>query len=319
MRTIGLAAALFAAVPWFNTAAAQAPGTDTAIDANRFWPPLGPSHLTTLRGSELPPHLRIFGASFAVYQHRAVVLRQEEAGEFEAVEAQLDAHVMLAIGLWDTFQLGAAIPLRLVQYGVGIAPLLGEEPDGRIDVVMLGDLRFAADWRAIERSAEGSPFGLLVSAAVVAPTGDDGLFTTGDTWVFAPQVSADYQLGRVLFGAEVGARLRGETRALGAARLGSTVVARGGVAWFPTDEAVSLSLEAGGELELAEQPAEATESQHVYDAGVGARWSPTEPGDYALRGGFFIGGGGFGSPVFRFVLGIEYGARATAPLTPEAQ
>src|SRR5690606_24511266 len=105
---------------------------------------------------------------------------------------------------------------------------------------------------------------------------------------------------------EVGARLRPETRALGAARFGSTLVGRGGVAWFPVDEPVSLSLEGGAELELAEQPAESTESQHVYDVGVGVRWSPVDPGDYALRGAFEIGGGGFGAPVFRSVLGLEY-------------
>ncbi len=309
-RVRTFAAALLLVAASAAPAAAQPPPSDTSIDANRLWLPVGPTHFTTLRGSEVPPHLRVHGATFGVYQHRTVVLRQEGRGEFDAVEAQVDAHVILAVGLWDRLEIGAAVPLRLVQYGVGIAPLLDEEPDGRVDVIMLGDMRFAADLSVLRRPADGDGLGLLVSAALAAPTGDDGLFTSGDTWVVAPLVSADYRLGRLLFAAEAGARIRPETRALGAARFGSTLVGRGGVAWFPVDDPVSLSLEGGAELELAGQPGESSESQHVYDLAAGVRWSPVDPGDYTIRGAFALGAGGFGAPVFRFVLGLEYGARA---------
>lgn len=298
-----------------TTAAAQPPA-DTSVDSNRLWLPIGPTAFGTLRGSEVPPHLRVTGSASAAYQHRTVVLRHEDVGEVEAVGGQLDAHLGLALGLWDRFQAGAALPLRLIQAGSGIAPLLGEEAESRIDVVMLGDLRLALDWRVLERGDGGRGLGVLVSAALVAPTGDGGPFTTGGGWAFAPQVGADYGVGPLLFGLDAGARVRTATRALGAARFASTVAARGGVAWFPTADPVSLSLEGGAEFELAEQSPEATESQHVYDLGVGARWSPREPGDYTIRGLFAIGAGGFGAPVFRFVLGLEYGARAPFLRTP---
>ena len=296
-----------------TTVAAQSPAADTSIDAGRLWLPLGPGDFATVRGSAVPPHLQFFGAAFLTYQHRPVVLSQPEMGEAEAVTTQLDAHFLFALGLFDQLQLGAALPLRLIQSGTGVAPILGEEPRNEIDVIRAGDLRIGADWRPVELTlGDGRVFGLLISAALVTPTGNRGRFTTSDTWVFVPGVSTDLTDGDLAFAVEVGARIPAETRAIGAARFGSSLVARGGIAWFPVDDPVSLSLEGGAIFELAEQSPEATQEQHVYDVGVGLRWTPGL--DYTVRSAFSLAAGGFGAPAFRFVLGVEYGARPVTPL-----
>jgi len=294
-------------------AAAQA-GTDTAINAERLWLPAGPSHFVTLRSAALAPHLKTHVGASVTYQHRPIVLQQAGTNvEYEAVGGQAGAVLTLALGLLDRFQVGAAVPLTLVQFGVGTEPITtAGEPKSRLDVVVLRDLRFSADWRALGRreEAEGGREadgpGVLVSAGLAAPTGDEFVFGGDRGWVLVPGAAGDWRLGDWLFGLDLSGRIRFSTAELGTGRFASAAVLRAGAAWTAS-ERLSATLEGAAIFELADQP-EGSPSQHGFELGVGGRYAAAS--DYSVRGAFALGAGGLGAPTFRFVLGLEYGARA---------
>ena len=151
--TAGLCALALVAAPTVLSparAAAQG-GTDTGIDANLRWPGAGPSDFVSTRSTRIAPDGRSHVRFELGYQQDPVVLTRGNE-EHAVVGAQLDNEISVAYGLFDRLQIGAAVPLVLVQTGVGTSPL--DVPSGvkdRVDVVLLKDIRLSLDVLVVGR------------------------------------------------------------------------------------------------------------------------------------------------------------------------
>lgn len=309
VRALGVVLAVGVLLP--ATGAAQR-GTDTAVDANLSLRLAGPSDLTRLRTTRVTPAGDSTIALYGGVAFRPLVLDQ---GRRQAAAVAYTAYQDLSLAISpyvDGLQIGAAFPLALVQEGLGIRPLVeADEARGVIDVILLRDPRFHVDYRVLERG-DGRP-GLLVSAAVTAPLGDDGAFAGHDQVMMIPGAVADLRAGPVLVAVDLSARLLLRTREVGAASLGSMVVVGVGAAYVGLEDRLTASVEGSAVVQLAEQPDEATREQHAYELSVGLRYVPEQARSYAIVTSVGAGIGGFGAPRARLEVGFEYGFNPLAP------
>lgn len=208
----------------------------------------------------------------------------------------------------ERLQLDLAAPITLVQDGAGTSPLTG----GRaLRNTAVRDMRFGAAYAIIPRrriALEDQSFSLLARMTFSAPIGDNEDFAGERTVVYAPSLAADYRIGRLFFGTDVGMRIRPTTEFSGA-RVGSqiTMAAGAGFEILPQEK---LSVLAEGRIypDLAKQSSGKTAAPSEWLLGL--RSAPFFAGDLS----FYAGGGGpipvsddpITQPRFRFVLGITY-------------
>src|SRR5262249_9786884 len=161
--------------------------------------------------------------------------------------------------------------------------------------------------------------GLTSRFAITLPVGDERAFVHSRTAVLAPSLAGDYRFGPVTFGAEVGARLRGETKLAGAT-MGSQLSFGAGASIDPLPEKLlTLGAEAFALYTFADQKPP-TRDRGAFESGpalVPAEWIASVSSAPFLGGDvrFTLGGGGpipFASdpavttPRFRFDLAVRY-------------
>jgi hypothetical protein len=298
-------------------------GLSSCVDVDTFWPHAGTAHFAALGPTSVTPASRVSFGLVASLQSRPLILTlpSPDAGgtEVYAVDNQLNATFLWAFGLGRGFELTAAAPVTLFQDGTGPEALRSQEPPP-LARTTFRDARLGVNARLVERPAALGARGLaaVARAQVALPTGDEAIFAGSAGPTFAPSLGADYRLGRFLFGAELGARLRRASTVAGA-RVGSQVFAALGVGFrvLPR-ELLSTHLEAFAlpSFERQYEPAGPTRLAAGGPALVPAEWlatlrsAPTAGGDFV-----FQAGGGTALPLapdsvtqprFRFLLGLRY-------------
>ncbi|HEU4410505.1 MAG TPA: OmpA family protein [Polyangiaceae bacterium] len=303
-------------------------GLSTCVDADNFWPHAGSADFASIGSTSLTaPSQASFGL-LASLQSRPLVLSlpsPDPAGtEAVAIDNQLNAHFLWAVGLTRRVELSAVAPVTLFQDGTGPGVLQSQAPAPLVRTTFR-DLRLGLAASLVSRrpalGARG--LGLVARAQVTLPTGNEAIYAGSAGPAFAPTLTADYRLGRFLFGAEVGARLR-KASTIGGARVGSQGFAALGVGFdvLPR-ELLSVHAEAFAlpsferQYEPVRDPgAPATRLVGGGPALAPAEWLATVRTAPALGGDFVAhAGGGTALPLapdsvtqprFRFVLGLRY-------------
>src|SRR5882672_10226471 len=127
-----------------GSARAQAP-TDRTIDAQLFQPAIGPRNFLTVDGAEVPEHKRLSFGLTLNYQRRpyTTFTQGTTEGAAHVVDDQWTGELQGAIGLFDRFQLGLAVPYTLYLTGDDI-DAMGVGTGGRLHENGLGDIRVEA-------------------------------------------------------------------------------------------------------------------------------------------------------------------------------
>lgn len=309
------------------------PLISTCIDSDTYWPDAGPQRFAAVGSAETVAPQQVSFGLVTTYLSRPVVLRIASPGpggsDQFVIDDQVNANFLFAYGVTDRLQLDAALPLTLVQTGAGTSPLTGG-PALRDTAVR--DMRFGLAYALVprarvdlERAArEGGPgkgFAVVSRFGMSLPIGDETDFAGERTAVFAPSVAADYRVGRFLFGAEVGARIRPVTEFAGA-RVGTQLTTAVGAGYdVLAHDRLSVLLEGRAYPGFAEQHDTQQSAFGIRSVPngktitpaewmLGVRSAPLLASDIA----FFAGGGGpipvgdaaITVPRFRFVLGVTY-------------
>lgn len=302
----------------------------TCLDADNLWvrPGAGP-FLTVGPTDTLAPGQASFGL-LASYLSRPVVLTvasaNPEGTEVYAIDNAVDATFLLAVGITERFELGAAVPVALYQDGGGIGDVLGAEDE--LPRSAIRHVRFSAEYALLAHPRGGVRDGLALvpRLELAVPTGDPRAFVRARGVTFVPSLAAEYLRGKLRVGAEVSARLRGESELAGAV-IGSQLGLSAGASYAVLDrELLRLGAEGFALYTLADQ-APPLADRTDFESGpalVPAEWmlTATTAPFYGGDLGFVLGGGGpipvaesaaLTAPRFRFELGVRF-----APLALDA-
>lgn len=312
------------------------PLTSTCINSDTYWPHAGPQRFGAVGGTETVQPGQVAFGLIADYQSRPVLITSETPGppgtKQYAVDNQVNGNFLFAYGVTNQLQLDVALPVTLVQDGVGTSPLTG----GRaLRNTAVRDMRFGLAYAIIPRLrldpdvvaqdsgtfVPGKNFSVLARMEMSAPIGDNTDFAGERTAVYAPSISADYRIWKLFFGAEVGARIRPTTEFAGA-RIGPELTTALGAGYeVLPHEKLSVMLEGRIYPNFAEQHdtepsvngvSSTPNGKHIAPAEwlLGVRSAPVLAGDIS----FYAGGGGpipisddpITVPRFRFMLGVTY-------------
>jgi outer membrane protein OmpA-like peptidoglycan-associated protein len=298
-------------------------GLSTCIDADNLWPHAGGGSFFAIGSTTTTPADRVSFGVVLSYLSRPIGLRVASADPdgtvIYAVDNALDATFLWSLGVADRLEITVAAPVTLIQDGAGTGDVVGS--DDELVRSTLRDTRFGLALALVRRprTLPIGGFGLTTRFEIGLPTGGSDSFAGGTTAVWIPTAVADYQWGRLKIAAEIGGRIRGETR-LATARIGSQLSGALGVSF---DILHSRLLTAGAEafalytFARQDPPARDRPEYNRGPALVPAEWILSASSAPLLGGDvvFSAGGGGpiplasesaITTPRFRFNLGIRY-------------
>jgi outer membrane protein OmpA-like peptidoglycan-associated protein len=296
-------------------------GLSTCVDADNLWasPGTGP-FFAVAPTMTMPAGRASFGLALS-YLSRPVSFGVSSASPtgttIHALDNVIDATFLGSLGISDRFELTLAAPITLYQGGAGLGAVTGTKDELVRSAVR--DFRFGGAFAILPRSRVGVLHGpaLTLRLDFAAPTGSPGAFAGGATMTAAPSIAFDQRFGKLDLAAQVGARIRGESRSANAVVGTQIYYALGASYAVIPDGLLSVSGEAFALLTLAEQGPSTVGG----DAGssqllVPAEWIASVTTTPFLAGdlGFSLGGGGpiplspeaFTTPRFRFNLGLRY-------------
>ncbi len=302
----------------------------TCINDDTLWPHAGGGRFLGVGGTETIAAGQPGFGLVSSYLSRPIILHTPSPApngtDQHAIDNQVNGSFLFAYGVTNRFELDVVLPVTFGQGGTGVMPLTGGT--GLQDTAMR-DLRLGMAYALLERARVapsalvGSTFGVTARIEASAPTGDRGQFAGERTAVWIPSVAADWRLGKIYAGAQIGARFRPTTELVGA-RIGTQALVGVGVGYDVLDrELLSLAVEARALPTFSEQhDAQQTphgflstpNGKHITPAEwtVSARTSPLLGGDLGLQigggGGIPLSGGELAptTPRYRFTVSIRY-------------
>jgi hypothetical protein len=269
-----------------------------------------------------------FGAALvSTYQKRPIVLHVATPGpagtDAAAVDDQVDTTLVTSFGLVDRIAAFVALPGTLYQSGSGSSPATGRPAFASTS---LRDPRLGLAAALVPHGA-GRAVGLSAYAEAQLPTRSTTDFAGEKGFVFAPALAADVGVaGRLVLGAEVGARLRPVSQSFFGERQSTQLLgAVGAAVEILPRELLSVGAEARTIVGLGARA-----------DGVQDRSGPGPTSAHAVLGGEWLGslrsaflanrlsvlaGGGGTLPLdgligigrVRFVLGLAYTPGAPSP------
>ena len=329
----------------------------TCIDADNLWPHAGPSEWLAVGSSATTPEDRVaFGVTLS-YLSRPIGVRVSSADPdgtlIYVVDNAINATFLWTLGITDRLELTLATPVTLWQDGAGLADILGSDQplprsalhDARFGFALAllarprsGRLQDSGESKPSTEGASGgqqlnpvdgggerrSPtalngLGVTSRFEFTLPVGDERAFAHSPTVTLAPSLAADYRFGPLLVGAELGARIRGESEFAGA-RVGSQLAFGVGASFdILNRRLLTVGAEAFGLYTFAEQ-SPPTRDRDEFTKGpalVPAEWIASVSTAPVLGGDvrFTLGGGGpipfsadpaITTPRFRLDLALRY-------------
>ncbi len=206
--------ALGLSVVGVNAAFAQAPPNDRAIDVQTFEYAIGPKMLFTVADAEVAAKRQLavdalitfMTAPFKIYN---VDRDTGEVGEERTtvVESITSAQLTVAYGIDDRFQVGANLPIIFALTGEGLMASTGMPDPNGLSVTGLGDLVLEGKMR-IHRE-RGLRLGAIGQLSIPTSVGSNESQFIGDNLpTLRAKLAAQYDTGRVSFGANTGVILR---------------------------------------------------------------------------------------------------------------
>ncbi|MCA9513541.1 MAG: OmpA family protein [Myxococcales bacterium] len=185
-----------------------------SFDHDLFDPLPSPSrNLLGVATSDVLPHLALEAGLLAHYADDAItVVDAADRGAVvrRAIDSALTLDVSLALGLFDRFSLGVALPLTLTQSGSDLT-LFGR-PGESVSGFALGDLRVVPTGVVLAPADTGG-LGVALAVPVYIPTGDADSFRTDEAVRVAPTLVVDFATDAFRLAANVGYMIRPERTA----------------------------------------------------------------------------------------------------------
>ncbi|HEY8089823.1 MAG TPA: hypothetical protein VIF09_18310 [Polyangiaceae bacterium] len=314
----------------------------TCIDEDTLWPHAGPARFVAVGSTEtVAPGQIAFGLA-STYLHAPIVIETNIGPTSQTkqyvVKDQVDGTFLWSYGVTDRLELDLAVPVTFGQGGGGLSAITG---GGALKDTAVRDLRFGFAYALLPHARvapDASPrsFGLLYRLEVSAPTGDSDQFAGERSGVFIPSFAADWRSGRLLVGAELGARIRPTTELLGN-RVGTQLVTALGVGYdiLKRRELLVASLEAWSLPTFSEQHSVTEPAPGTYISApdgktiaptewqLAVRSAPTRSGDLSIQ----LGGGSsipitakaITEPDFRFTLSVRWAPTGRAVVASSPQ
>jgi len=282
----------------------------TCIDSDVLWfQPGATTFFSLASGMVLSPKHLGFGLATGL-QSRPIVLRRSVSGPagsatVPAIDTQINTSLLFSYGLTDKLQVDVVAPVTFYQSGTGVSTLNGTSADVPSNGVR--DVRIGAGYALASFARAGAlrGLGLVGRFDLGIPSGEDDSFGGDRTVVAIPTVAGEYRIGPMVFGANVGARLRGTTTFLNK-KVGSQAFLGLGVA-SSLDKRETLALTG----EVFALPSLVSGGTSPLQWLAGARWAGLWGGDLVIHGG---AGGSFRGgenahllePSWRAVLDLRY-------------
>jgi len=309
-----LPAAVILSSPTANAADCDAKNS-TCIDSDALWPMAGASTFFSVGSVETvaPKH---FGFGLASsFQHNPIVFRTNDDGPagsvaIPAIGNQLNTSFLFSYGVMERLELDVVTPVTFYQDGTGVSRLVGATG---VDVPTsaVRDIRIGAAYALVPVPRTGLAKGAFVGARLdfSIPSGDRENFGGDRGAVVIPSLLVEERIGRLTFGAQLGARVRKETTLLGKT-VGSQLSMSVGFAGA-LDKKQTLALTG----EVFSLYALTSDGNSPFQWLAGVRWAPLWGGDLSIHAG---GGGGFRTsgraellePTWRATLDIRYAPMA---------
>ncbi|MCK6589984.1 MAG: thrombospondin, partial [Polyangiaceae bacterium] len=322
LAAAGAAITASSATPALAADCQATPLLSSCIDADNLWPHASGAFFSMGSALTTPANKSAF-ALVASYLSRPIGLRvaspDPDGTVIYALDNVVDTTFLWTLGVTNRLELTLALPVTLYQDGGGLADVLGT--DDALPRSVVRDGRFGLRFAVLPRSRTGSGDGLALTTGLQfgAPFGAREAFASAGVMTTIPTVAADFRLGRLLFAADLGARIR-NSRKLAGATLGSQLTAALGVSVdILPDRWLTASAEAFALYTLASQ------EPSTQRASAGESASPLIPAEWlasvssasflggdlvlALGGGGFLptsGGAALTTPRFRINAALRY-------------
>lgn len=258
-----------------------------AIETQLFLPTPGVGTTFTVDRPTIPRHLTFVGG-LALSYGRGLLVRDE--GE-ELVAHRGQAEALVALGLFEVMEIGAAIPVVL---GQATRDPAGE---GGLETVLgLGDARLALKVPILR-----GPVALAARGVITLPTGPREAFLGNDYWTLTPSALLSIGLGRATLGAELGYRMRRRVE-IGDLEHDDELAMGLGVA-MPITEQVAALVETGLRAGVGGRTMRANE--FPWDANVGVRVRPHRAFTVEAGGGTGLLAG-YGAPAYRLFATVRF-------------
>jgi outer membrane protein OmpA-like peptidoglycan-associated protein len=262
-----------------------------AFDVQLFLPPAGLGSTFLIDRPSVPRHLSVVLGFSAVYAAEPFT-RFSPAGREAIIPHHLQTEALVALGLFEYLEFGAALPVSVAQ--------VAEDPLARdltyATAAGLGDLRLSLKMPLLR-----GHFSLAGRLVVGLPTGDAGQFLGLGYWTTLPEIIGAWNLGPVTLAMELGYRFR-QRRAIGDFELDDEIqIALGAMVPIVREVALvgdtQIRIGAGGRFLRA--------NEVPWDANLGARFWLGEGVSVEAGAGFGILAG-YGAPVARGLVIFRY-------------
>ena len=194
---------------------ASIPLADRSFDIQLFHPAVGPKSYVTLDSADVPGHLRYNVGLLTNYQYGAFALDstvKDSTTRLDVVRHQAMAELYGAVGLFNLFEVGVAVPMTLYLSGDDFDST-GQPTGTSVNGRGIGDVRVEAK-AALWAFGRDQAFVFGVSAGATVPTGGSENFLGDKTVTGRGRALLEYQSSdRFRALVMLGALLRGSSRA----------------------------------------------------------------------------------------------------------
>jgi OmpA-OmpF porin, OOP family len=260
----------------------------SCLDANALWLRPGNSEFVSIAGPALSDRATVDVRTGASLIERPLALElaapDADGRELGLVERAIDQHLLLAFKLSPRLELGLATSTVLRQKGSGPGAIRSQA-GASLPATAVRDPRLGLGLTLLDVPGVA----LSLRADVALPFGDRDAYASAGSLTAAPSATGRVEVGRVAFGAELGARLRPSVE-LGNVRQGSQLYAALGLS-----VALAREFRLGAELFALPGLIDST-SARARELGLfvrsvpaewlaSARWSPLPAFNATLAGG----------------------------------
>lgn len=203
--------------------AQTAPPLDRSVDVQLFQQAIGPQGFLTVDSATVPLHKQFSLGLMGNFQNRPFTLYTADvAGNLgstrvDIVRNQVSGELQFALGLFDRFQVGAALPFTAYINGENFNEL-GQPAGSSFKSGGIGDLRLEgkgimSSWKSEPaESGRTHELSLAAIAGLTAPTGKDSQFQGDKTLTGRVKLVAEYRTKPIRVGALIGALLRDKSQ-----------------------------------------------------------------------------------------------------------
>jgi OOP family OmpA-OmpF porin len=245
------------------------------------------------------------------YGYRGIIGSYNDDGTVRAsvVRDQLFVHAGASFVFWDRVRLGLSLPVQLYAFGHS-AFVDGVEYPGPTNAQSVGDLRISVDLRLL--GVYGDPFTLAAGMSVFAPIGQRDSYDGDEGGRFTPHLLMAGDVGMIAYSARAGYAWRNLNADYIDTRIGSTFQFAGAVGLRLFDKAFLVGPEVFGQTVISNSHAFEGHATPI-EILLGGHWNVADQIKLGAGIGTFIVKG-YGAPVYRALLGIEW-----APGIPKAE